>query len=254
MSGGRKGTVRADNDFSGIWTFAEVAERKLAGTWPALYSTTALARSPSGLYLFEETSGTQLTDTSGNANHGTYQNGALPSSPGLTFETTLSLEAVSGQFAQVPGVVAEATSGFSIAVWLQFSHSLNRPFLERNANTGYSMQTRGAADAGKIGLTTGGGTPQEWLRSSIAINDDLPHCAVYVFGGTPTSSYLYIDGVDRSTRPQTSGTPNYGSTTAWDVGQRPGGNAFAGRLDGLAFFPSLLTQADALALYQARKF
>lgn len=36
MSGGRKGQPRPDNDFSGIWTFAEVAKRKLAGTWPVL--------------------------------------------------------------------------------------------------------------------------------------------------------------------------------------------------------------------------
>lgn len=33
MSGGRRGQARPEGDFSGIWTFAEVQARKLAGTW-----------------------------------------------------------------------------------------------------------------------------------------------------------------------------------------------------------------------------
>ena len=139
-------------------------------------------------------------------------------------------------------------------MWLQFTNTANNIILERNQNTGYSLQTRDGADAGKIGLVTGGGSPVLWLVSSITINDGLPHCAVYVFGGTAALSYLYIDGVDRSARPASSGTPTYGASTEWFVGYRAPWYPFDGRLDGLAFFPSLLTQADALALYQTRKF
>ena len=65
MSGGRKGTVRADNDFSGIWTFAEVAERKLAGTWgvPDPYFSNVVAL----LHFDGADCSTTFTDVKGHA-------------------------------------------------------------------------------------------------------------------------------------------------------------------------------------------
>lgn len=217
------------------------------------YSRAVLDRNPTGLYMLNEKSGTEVLDSSGNNRHGAYQNGAIPVLPGMVNESSRSLNAVSNQFAKVPGGVVESIAGFSIALWLQFSHTTNLIIAERNQNAGYSLQAFSAATggAGTIGFVTGGGAPKRWLQSSIAINDGIPHCAVFTFGGTPASSYLYIDGIDRSTRPESGGTPSYGATTVWDVGSRNGTTALNGRLGGLAFFPYLLTVADAKVLFEA---
>lgn len=217
------------------------------------YTKAVLERLPVGLYMMQEASGTEMTDISGYSQHGTYQNAALPSAPGLLNGSDRSLNAVSNLFAKVPSGVAEATTGFSIALWLRFSHTTNLLILERNQNTGYSLQTFDSSigGAGTIGLVTGGGAPVRWLQSSIAINDGIPHCAVFTFGGTPASSYLYIDGIDRSTRPQSGGTPSYGATTVWDVGSRNGTATLNGRLGGLAFFPYLLPAEGAKILFEA---
>lgn len=217
------------------------------------YTKAVLERLPVGLYMMQEASGTEMADISGYSRHGTYQNAALPSAPGLLNGSDRSLNAVSNQFAKVPGGVVESIAGFSIALWLQFSHTTNLIIAERNQNAGYSLQAFSAATggAGTIGFVTGGGAPNRWLQSSIAINDGIPHCAVFTFGGTPASSYLYIDGIDRSTRPQSGGTPSYGATTVWDVGSRNGTVTLNGRLGGLAFFPYLLTVDDAKLLFEA---
>lgn len=58
MSGGRLGQDRPDGDFSGIWTFAEVAERKLAGTWPVAQLLDSFDTDTTSLY-------TQYADTAG---------------------------------------------------------------------------------------------------------------------------------------------------------------------------------------------
>ena len=64
MSGGRLGRVRSDSDFSGIWTFAEVAARKLAGTWPVLGDP--YFSSVTSLLHFNGTNGsTTYTDVTG---------------------------------------------------------------------------------------------------------------------------------------------------------------------------------------------
>jgi hypothetical protein len=217
------------------------------------YSRAVLDRNPTGLYMLDEKSGTEVLDSSGNNRHGAYQNGAVPVFPGMVNESSRSLNAVSNQFAKVPGGVVESIAGFSIALWLQFSHTTNLIIAERNQNAGYSLQTFSATtgSAGTIGLVTGGGAPVRWLQSSIAINDGIPHCAVFTFGGTPASSYLYIDGIDRSTRPESGGTPSYGATTVWDVGSRNGTVTLNGRLGGLAFFPYLLPAEDAKILFKA---
>lgn len=83
------------------------------------------------------------------------------------------------------------------------------------------------------------------LVSSIAINDGLPHSVVVVIGATAAASYIFIDGVDRTTRPNGNASPSYGSSTNWYLGSRAGAGGFNGRMDGVAFIPSLLTLDDA---------
>ena len=251
MSGGRLGGRSAPYAGKGVWYLAEASDRIRLGLLSIAYLDAVMLRSPSGLYLFEEGSGTQLTDSSGNANHGSYLNSALPSTPGLITQGAKSLNAVSNQYANAPGAVASSTSGFSIVMWVQWSHSTNQIICERNANAGYSIQNYDGANAGKIGVTSSNPSAFLYLVSSIAINDGNPHCVVFVFGATAAASYIYIDGVDRTTRPNGNASPSYGSTTVWDIGARAGTLAMNGRIDAVSFHPSLLSLADAQALNTA---
>lgn len=241
---GRRNVPGVDG-FSGVWSLREIANMRRK-----FYAPVALALGPTALYMMEEGSGTQMTDSSGNANHGTYINGALPSSPGLWPQSTKSLNATSNLYATAPGAVASATSGFSIVAWLQWSHASNLVVCERNQNAGYSIQTR---TDGRIGITsTNSGTPQLFLQSALPINNDLPHCCVFSFGTTPANCKLYVDGVDATSVVFATITPTYGATTVWDIGSRAGTVTMNGRLDGVMFVPSLLTLAQAKALSDSR--
>ena len=212
------------------------------------YSEVALALSPTALYMMEEGSGTQMTDASGNANHGTYQNGALPSTPGLITEGAKSLNPVSNLYATAPGAVASALSGFSIVLWLQWSHSSNLVICERNQNLGYSIQTDTTGKINLVSWTTGPVIP---MQSASAINNGAPHCVVLAIAATVAASYMFVDGVDVTTRPVGSISPSYGSTTVWDIGSRAGTLAMDGRLDGVLFVGSQLTLGQAQALNSA---
>lgn len=243
MNGGMIGSrnVPGIDGTSGIWSMQEMADLRRK-----LYLHTALSLGPTALYMMEEGSGTQMTDASPNANHGTYINGALPSSPALLGQGALSLNATSNLYATAPGAVASALSGFSIVLWVQWSHSNNLVVCERNQNAGYSIQTR---TDGRVGVTsTNSGTPQLFLQSALPINNGLPHCCVLSFGTTPANCKLYVDGVDATSVVFATITPTYGATTVWDIGSRAGTLAMNGRLDGVMFVPSLLTLAQAKAL------
>lgn len=213
------------------------------------YSAFALALSPAALYMMDEAVGTSMVDASPNANHGTYMNGAVPTSPGLMTEGTTSLNAVSNLYATAPGAVAAALTGFSIVLWVQWSHSGNRVICERNANAGYSIQTR---TDGRIGVTsTEAGTARVMMQSSVAINNGLPHCVVFVFGPTPAASKIYVDGEDLTSITWATVAPSYGSSTVWDIGKRPAGSVMDGRLDGIVFVGSELTLEQAAELNAA---
>lgn len=231
---------------SGVWSLREVADARRKG-WLGPYSGVALSLSPTALYMMDEFSGTQMVDLSPNANHGTYLNSALPSSPALVFEGDKSLLPTGTQYATAPGAVASATSGFSIVMWVQWSHSTNLVICERNQNAGYSIQSH---TDGRIKVTSTSGSPFLYLESSGAINDGLPHCVVFVFGATAAASSVFVDGADVTVRGGNA-SPSYGSTTVWDIGSRAGTLAFAGRMDGVVFVPSLLTIEDAQALNAA---
>lgn len=234
---------------SGVWTLREIADAARKGVWPG-YVDRLRILGASAIYTMEESSGTQMSDVSPNANHGAYINGALPSTPPLFKEGEQSLNPVSNLYATAPGAVASATSGFSIVFWAQWTHTSNLIVCERNQNNGYSIQTQAS---GKIGCTSWNGGAFSYLLSSGAANSGTPRCVVFVFGATAAASYLYVDGADVTTRPGGDATPSYGATTVWDIGSRAGTLALDGRLDGVAFVPSLLTAADALALYTAGK-
>lgn len=106
MSGGWIGKSGAPGNYvvqSGVFSLAEVNEAKLRKAWYVKYSETVKSYAPTALYMMEESSGTQMTDTSGNANHGTYVGSVLPTSPSLIAEGALSLDVTSTQYATAPG-------------------------------------------------------------------------------------------------------------------------------------------------------
>jgi len=226
------------------WSTEEVdSGLAITGGSGSNYSSDMLSRSPSALYLMDETSGTQMTDASSNGRHGSYVGTVLPTSPGLITEGSLSLAATDAQYAMAPAAVANALSGFSIVLWLRWAHANNKIVCERNTNSGYSIQTQ--AD-GSIGVTSWNTSAFIYLKSSIAINDGNPHCVIFVFGATAAASYIFVDGVDRTTRPGGNATgATYGSTTDWYLGSRAGSLGFGGRMDGVAFIPTALTLSDA---------
>jgi hypothetical protein len=100
--------------------------------------------------------------------------------------------------------------------------------------------------SGKLyfGQATGGDS----CRSIRSLNDQEWHHFVAVKNGATAT--LYIDGLD-DTDPIGSVTLTNTATSLYIGADSAGANTFDGELDELAIFPTGLTGADALALYQA---
>lgn len=209
-----------------------------------------LALGPEACYLFDETSGTTLTDASGNARHGTYSGGVVLGEPGLTVD--------SAGAAKFDGVDAKAEVAYDSA-WMaapEFSIVLTA-LVPVGFAGGYSTLVSlkntfefSVGDAGntpgkaqvKFSIRTSGGNNQVNAPvDSLTPGEQVRIAATY--DGATLS--LYQDGTLVDSVAQT-GTPLTGVGfffASWD-----GTDFYQETLDEAAYFSRALTASEVAAL------
>ena len=160
------------------------------------YAQAVLADAPAGYWRFGEASGTSLTDSSGNANNGTYLNGVALGAPGALLpadtNTAATYDGVNDS-GRVPHAASLNTaSTFTLEGWV------------KRSTTSKSLELFNKG-AGGIQLTvmTAGSMNQVWLRragvTTIAhstvpvLADDRYHYVVATMAGAGTAK-IYVDG------------------------------------------------------------
>ena len=214
------------------------------------YTAAVLERSPLVYLRLDEPSGTTAADSSGNGHPAAYSGRPRLQAAGLLSGDPDAAVAFNGagQFASIPGAAWMNVPDYSFAVWFSGSKA-GRYLLARDdfRSKVWNLQFDASGHVRFVTYASFGGGGQP-VDSRGAYNDGHRHLAVCVKQGS--STLLYVDGeLAGSASWRTFATS---ATAAIDLGRRGNNRGFfAGTLDEFAFYDTVLSADDALALYRA---
>jgi hypothetical protein len=228
----------------------------------AVYSTTVTATTGIVDYWrLGEASGTSAADAQGANNNGTY-NGAptLGVTGALNGDTTTAV--TFNGTSQYVSATRNLSTNFSIELWFRSTQAnggtgaqwYNAAALVDAAASGVTNDFGvGLASDGRVvaGVGTAGGTDSS-IRSQAGLNDGTWHHVVFTRTQTGGALALYIDGVQVATG--TGGTNSLtASATLCLARSATGGLFYAGTLDEVATYNTVLTAAQVTSHYNAGK-
>ncbi|MFD1713687.1 signal peptidase I [Amnibacterium flavum] len=221
--------------------------------------TPAAPDSPYFYYRYAETTGTSVTDTSGNARTGTLRGTTTRVAGSCVAGATpaLTLDGSTG-YVSTPNSVA-GTNTFTIEAWFKTTTASGGRIIGfGNAQTGTSSNADRhlyMTNAGKISFGVQPTGTRTAITSPISYNDGAWHLATATLSSA--GMILYIDGTQVATN--SSVTAARSLTGYWRVGgdtlsgwpSAPTSNFFAGTVDGTAAYTTALTAAKVAAHYAA---
>jgi hypothetical protein len=214
------------------------------------YSTEVLSDSPYLYYRLGESSGTSVTDSSGNARTGTGAGTLGWGATGLLTgdaDTALAVTNGGGGRVSTPALSGLSAGTISIEFWLKTA----------DATTSKKAFITAVASGGGLEASYNNGTLTVLWSDSFGVgsltltaaglNDGNPHHVCYAAAGQNATARLYVDGaqVDSGTTP--NGPPP--SLTGITLGSQFFG--YTATYDEFAFYGSTLSAARVLAHYNA---
>ena len=199
-------------------------------------------------YGFDETSGTQVSDTSGKGNHGTLSNATRTTQAkfgrALSFSGSNSLVTVSDSNS------LDLTSGMTLSAWVYpttwASGWKTVMMKERSGGLAYALESNSDAGLPNSTLSIGGYDRQLTAGSHLPSNTWTHLAATY----DGTTQRLYVNGVQVGSRAQTgtlavSANPlRIGGNTVW------ANEYFQGLIDEVRIYNRALSQAEIAAVSQ----
>jgi signal peptidase I len=233
---------------------------KTTSDFTTAYKNSILADSPFAYYRLNETSGTTITDSSGNARNARYStNGVTLNVTGaLTRNTADKAVTLNGTQGRI--VSATATAGpqsLTTQIWFKTSSSTGGKLI--GFSTGASNSTvvdrvLYMTNAGKVtfGIDT---ATDKTIQSPLSYNDGKWHMAVATLSGLNAALYidgkLIITGATTSAPTVASGfwVGGGGNFSGW--ASQPTSSFFAGSVDEIAIYTKALTAAQIAADFGA---
>jgi hypothetical protein len=212
-------------------------------------------------YKCDETSGTTLTDSSGNGNHGKL-NGTYSFGAGKVGNALTLAKSGSG-YVDVPTKVFSSLGDLTIAVWAYVNTADTWP---RIIDTGIFQGGNPAPETGtkymnltprdkngnlRWSITTNGWGSEESLNTAALSAGAWKHVTIVLVESTALG-WLYIDGAVVVSNESTSQQPNdLGAIDYAYLGksQSPADPYFDGKLDELRVYNRALSAAEVQALY-----
>jgi hypothetical protein len=216
----------------------------------AAYQDEVLADNPVAYYRFEETSGTTAFDTA-NSNDGSYVNGVLLNQPGApALGKAASFDGID-DYVSTPRTVS---TDFTLEAWVRTTAPSLTGSQSYEGNGLLWSDVGGAANDFAMAMLNNGlsfftGNPDVTVTSAAAINDGAWHhlVATRTQGG---SVEIFIDGVSQGTA-TTNNNPLNGNPSIMIGGNVLDGRYFAGLIDEVAYYPSVLSTARIRAHFRA---
>jgi concanavalin A-like lectin/glucanase superfamily protein len=217
----------------------------------AAYQDEVLADNPVAYYRFEEASGATATDSSPNANDGTYTNGVLlgqPSAPQLG--TAARFDGIDDYVSTLRTI----STDFTLELWINSNAGSPTGAASYEGNGLLWSDVGGDANDFTLAILNDGlsffaGDSAMTVTSANAINDGRWHhlVATRAIGG---SMEIFVDGVSRGTVPSGS-SPLDANPSIMIGGNVLDGRFFAGLIDEVAYYPTVLSVERIRAHFQA---
>ena len=227
-----------------------------------------LADSPGAYWHLDETTGTQMVDSSGNGLHGLYSNPLLGQDPLIVDTGGHSIQCVHVGDArgEYRGGSLPTAAPVTLEAWVKISRDLTQLrsilMVQRDSAVGSALWLQVTTSAlgspdGELVINFAGLGGLYKARGHTRVDDDFVHHVAMTMSSTAAANIkLYVDGVEQ-TKTLISGTTG-GTWTGhlwWTVGNSTdtgqGDFGLGGLVDEAAVYPSALSSARILAHYEA---
>jgi hypothetical protein len=196
-------------------------------------TASSLSNGLAAYYRFDETSGTVISDYSGNGRDGT-----LVSSPVLSTDARVGTGAItfSGANKMTGPSLSLPGSDFSFAFWIKTT-------TPSNSMVGMGYNSFCAFNGKSISCTTDGNISGGAIVSEPSVYSGGWHHIAYVVTGS--TQKLYVDGTERSTVSETPASLGGGISVGVRFGSSSG---FVGSLDDVRFYTRAITPSEISTL------
>ncbi len=228
-----------------------------------------LVDSPGVYWHLDETTGVQMTDSSGNGLHGLYSNPTLEQDP-LIVDTgghSIHCAHVGDARGEYRGGSLPTAAPATLEAWVKFPRDLTQLHsilvVQRDSAVGsavwMSVETSAnGSPGGELVINFAGLGGFYKARGHSRVDDDLVHHVAMTISSTAAADIkLYVDGVQQ-TKTTIAGTTggSWAGHLWWTVGNTtdigPAGDfGLGGLIDEVAVYPSALSSARVLAHYEA---
>jgi hypothetical protein len=200
-------------------------------------------------YPFDQSSGTTVTDTSGNGQNGTITGTATWGAGKVNNALTLD---GSTSYVSVPAGIVSGLTNFTVAAWIKPTSLSNwmRVFDFGTGTTDYMFLTPQSGGGWRFAITTGGNGAEQQLNYATAPSTGVwTHVAVTLSGTTGT---LYVNGVQVAQNTSMTLHPSsLGSTNQNYIGKSQFGDPlFNGSVDEFKIYSRALSATEISTLAQ----
>jgi hypothetical protein len=213
---------------------------------PTAYEDEVLASTPNLFYRLGEPSGTTAADSSGNGLDGTYVNTPTLGVEGALVgdsNTAVSFNGTDEKVTVPDDALGDLGNTMTISFWIKPATLGTNGWIVDKSSAAYAVWRD---SAGKIKFSRSENTDLA-ISSAVAPANVWTHVAVTKTG---TTSKIYMNGVD-VTVPLADSTCTNSVDDLW-IGARHAASAFfRGVIDEVALYPTALSAAAVLGLYQA---
>jgi hypothetical protein len=194
-----------------------------------------------GWWKFDEGTGTNAADSSGNGNPATLSAGAAWLNPGKIGPYALNCGSAAGYASTGCGT---GTGDISVSFWIQLTVSASKTFIANNKFAIYNHGP-GFSPPYALGVTSDGSSTSADSTSAISA-DSLWHHIVVTRTSTGTT-HIYLDNVDAAGA-LSSGTP-VAQGTALKIGADDSLSPMNGYMDDVRVYNRILTAAEVTTIF-----
>jgi Concanavalin A-like lectin/glucanases superfamily len=215
-----------------------------------------LADNPVGYWRLGEASGTVAADAAGTST-GTYQGGVILGAIGALAADPNTAARFDGSDDKVSmgdpagGALDFGTGDFTVELWAKTTTNGERATVSKRPSTGSYWQVTVTDDpghAGEIRVNVSAAVTRELYGPTVRVDDGAWHHVVVAFD-RDSGTTAYVDGVGRFAAGDTGGSVD--NAGPFLVGKSTGYGYFAGDLDEVAVYPTLLSAARVQAHFTA---